>query len=57
VGPWVAIATLAALGSLGALGAQAGGAPQLRAAVRVILWGALAMAATTAIGALVGQAV
>ncbi|QXT38649.1 VIT1/CCC1 transporter family protein [Gymnodinialimonas ceratoperidinii] len=54
---WVAVATLAALGSLGALGAQAGGAPQGRAALRVILWGALAMAVTTAIGALVGQAV
>ncbi|OAN70826.1 hypothetical protein A8B78_20515, partial [Jannaschia sp. EhC01] len=55
--PWVAVATLIALGSLGALGAQAGGAPRGRAAARVMIWGALAMAATTAIGALVGQAV
>ena len=53
----VAAATLAALGSLGALGATAGGAPRIRAAARVMIWGALAMAATTAIGALVGQAV
>ncbi|MEX3015576.1 VIT family protein [Gymnodinialimonas hymeniacidonis] len=51
----VAVGTLAALGALGALGAQAGGAPRARAAFRVILWGALAMAATSAIGALVGQ--
>lgn len=54
---WVAAATLVALGSLGALGAQAGGAPKGRAALRVMLWGALAMAATTAIGAMVGSAV
>lgn len=52
---WVAVSTLGALGSLGALGAQAGGAPLGRAAVRVMIWGALAMAATAAIGALVGQ--
>lgn len=54
---WVAVATLVALGSLGALGAQAGGAPKGRAALRVMLWGALAMAATTAMGAMVGGAV
>lgn len=54
---WVAVATLVALGSLGALGAQAGGAPRGRAAMRVMVWGALAMAATTAIGALVGQTI
>lgn len=53
---WVAAGTLVALGLLGALGAQAGGAPRGRAALRVILWGALAMAATSAIGALVGEA-
>ncbi|MEJ6388895.1 VIT1/CCC1 transporter family protein [Gymnodinialimonas ulvae] len=52
---WVAAGTLVALGLLGALGAQAGGAPRGRAALRVILWGALAMAATSAIGALVGE--
>lgn len=54
---WLVVATLAALGSLGALGAKAGGAPRVRAASRVMIWGALAMAATTAIGAIVGQAV
>ncbi len=53
---WVAAATLVGLGSLGGLGARAGGAPLQRAAVRVMVWGALAMAATSAIGALVGQA-
>ena len=54
---WVATATLIALGSLGAFGAKAGGAPKMRAALRVVIWGALAMAATTAIGAWVGQSV
>ena len=52
---WVAAATLLALGSLGALGARAGGAPQAPAALRVMLWGAGAMAITSGIGALVGQ--
>jgi VIT1/CCC1 family predicted Fe2+/Mn2+ transporter len=52
---WVAAATLVALAALGALGAQAGGAPKLRAAVRVVIWGALAMLATSAIGTLVGE--
>jgi vacuolar iron transporter family protein len=53
---WVGGATLLALGALGALGAQAGGAPRRRATLRVMAWGVLAMAATSAIGALVGQA-
>ncbi|MEJ6395080.1 VIT family protein [Gymnodinialimonas sp. 2305UL16-5] len=52
---WVATATLVALGTLGAIGAQIGGAPRKRAALRVMLWGALAMAMTSLIGALVGQ--
>lgn len=56
ISPTVAAATLAALAGLGALGAQAGGAPRLRAAWRVVFWGVLAMAATSAIGALVGLA-
>jgi VIT1/CCC1 family predicted Fe2+/Mn2+ transporter len=51
---WVGGATLLALGGLGALGAKAGGAPMLRAALRVLVWGVLAMAATSAIGSLVG---
>ena len=53
---WVGVATLLALGALGALGAQASGAPRRRATLRVMVWGVLAMAATSAIGALVGQA-
>lgn len=52
---WVAAATLVALGLLGALGAKAGGAPRLRAALRVMIWGVLAMAATSLIGSIVGQ--
>jgi VIT1/CCC1 family predicted Fe2+/Mn2+ transporter len=50
----VGLATIVALAALGALGAQAGGAPRTRAAMRVVIWGVLAMAATSAIGALVG---
>jgi vacuolar iron transporter family protein len=50
-------ATLVALAGLGALGAHAGGAPRLRAAGRVLLWGVIAMAATGAIGRLVGMSV
>ncbi|MEQ8835094.1 MAG: VIT family protein [Miltoncostaeaceae bacterium] len=46
--------TLVALGLLGAAGAALGGAPRVRGAGRVVLWGILAMAATTAIGTLVG---
>jgi VIT1/CCC1 family predicted Fe2+/Mn2+ transporter len=51
---WVGLATVLALALLGALGAQAGGAPKLRASARVVVWGVLAMAATSAIGAIVG---
>jgi VIT1/CCC1 family predicted Fe2+/Mn2+ transporter len=53
VGAAIAV-TLIALGLLGDLGAQLGGAPRRRATVRVIVWGAVAMAITAAIGALVG---
>jgi VIT1/CCC1 family predicted Fe2+/Mn2+ transporter len=49
--------TLLALALLGDTGARLGGAPRLRATLRVLVWGALAMAATAAIGALVGTAV
>jgi VIT1/CCC1 family predicted Fe2+/Mn2+ transporter len=48
--------TLVALGSLGGLGARLGGAPRGPATVRVLGWGAVAMAVTAAIGALVGAA-
>jgi VIT1/CCC1 family predicted Fe2+/Mn2+ transporter len=51
------IATLCALAALGWIGARLGGAPELRATVRVVLWGAVAMAVTAGIGALVGAAV
>ena len=46
--------TLAALAVLGHLGARLGGAPPGRAVVRVVVWGAIAMGVTAAIGALVG---
>lgn len=56
--PWtVSAASLVFLAILGALGAWAGQAPMLRAVVRVTFWGAFAMAATIAIGALMGTTV
>lgn len=48
-------ATLAALCLLGTVGAILGGAPRLKAAGRVVCWGAVAMAVTSAIGALTGS--
>ena len=48
---------LAFLATLGAVAARAGGAPVVRAAIRVTFWGALAMAATAAIGELFGTIV
>ncbi|HEY1781950.1 MAG TPA: VIT1/CCC1 transporter family protein [Roseiarcus sp.] len=53
----VPVAALAFLLALGALGARAGGAPMLKPALRVGFWGALAMAVTAGIGALIGKAV
>lgn len=53
----VALASLIALAVLGATGARAGGAALGPATVRVLFWGALAMAATAGIGSLVGAAV
>ena len=50
----VALASLLFLGLLGATGARAGGAKMLRPMVRVMFWGALAMATTAGIGALFG---
>lgn len=52
----VSAASLAFLALLGVVGAWAGGAPMLRAAVRVTFWGALAMAVTAGIGRLFGVA-
>ncbi|WP_127903855.1 VIT1/CCC1 transporter family protein [Solirhodobacter olei] len=54
VGIAVAATTLVALAVLGALGATAGGAGQVRGAVRVLFWGALAMALTAAVGMVFG---
>ncbi|CAN5614163.1 VIT family protein [soil metagenome] len=51
------VATLVALAILGTVGATLGGAPRLRATARVVGWGAVAMAATSAIGALTGALV
>lgn len=50
----IALSTMLFLGALGALAARTGGAHVLKAAVRVLSWGALAMAATWAIGSLFG---
>ena len=55
--PAVSAAALVALVTLGALSARAGGAPVLKAATRVAVWGALAMAVTAGIGHLVGTAI
>ncbi|MGB5077350.1 MAG: VIT family protein [Sphingorhabdus sp.] len=52
----VSLAALLFLSLLGALGAKAGGAPVGKAVLRVTFWGAFAMAATAAIGALFGTA-
>lgn len=55
--PLVSAASLAFLALLGAIGARTGGANVLKATARVTFWGALAMALTAGIGALVGTAV
>ena len=50
----IAVVSLVLLALLGAAGARLGGAPPARAAIRITVGGALAMAVTAAIGALVG---
>ena len=45
------------LGGLGALAAKAGGAPVAKGALRVVFWGALAMAVTAFVGRIFGAAV
>lgn len=55
-GALIAGVSMAALAVLGVLAARAGGADPLRGALRVCGWGALAMAATAAVGTLVGGA-
>jgi VIT1/CCC1 family predicted Fe2+/Mn2+ transporter len=49
--------TLLALAGLGALGAEAGGAPRGPATLRVLFWGAAAMAITAGVGRLFGVSV
>jgi VIT1/CCC1 family predicted Fe2+/Mn2+ transporter len=53
----VSITSLIFLALLGVLAARAGGAPILKAALRVTFWGALAMGLTAAVGALFGTVV
>jgi VIT1/CCC1 family predicted Fe2+/Mn2+ transporter len=49
--------TLASLASLGAVGGYLGGAPKVRASLRVSIGGALAMAVTAGIGHLLGMTI
>ena len=53
----VAVSSLVLLAVLGAVAAGVGGASPLTGAARVAFWGALAMAATAAVGALFGTTV
>lgn len=55
--PVVVVATLLCLAVLGAVGAKAGGAPMLPATLRVLFWGAAAMAITAGVGHLFGVSV
>lgn len=51
---WVAVLSLGFLAALGGVAARAGGAPIVKAASRVVFWGALAMALTAGVGRLFG---
>lgn len=53
----VTLSALLLLAVLGALAARVGGAPLGRGALRVLFWGALAMAASAAVGKLFGAGV
>ena len=55
--PLPMLVTLAGLVTLGAAGARLGGAPQRRAAIRVVIGGTLALAISLAIGRLTGAAI
>lgn len=55
--PAVSLGSLVFLGFLGMIGAKAGGADPVKPTVRVMFWGALAMAITAGIGAIFGIAV
>ncbi len=52
--PVVAGTSLVVLAALGALAARTGGAPVYQASLRVVIWGALAMAVTAGVGKLFG---
>ena len=52
--PVLATVSLVFLGALGALAAHTGGASLIRGAARVLIWGALVMGITGAVGALFG---
>lgn len=55
--PTIAVVSIVSLACLGALGGHLGGAPRVRASLRVTLGGALAMAVTAAMGRLLGVVV
>jgi vacuolar iron transporter family protein len=55
--PAVTLTALACLAALGGMAARTGGAPLVAGIVRVVFWGALAMALTAAVGSLFGTAV
>jgi VIT1/CCC1 family predicted Fe2+/Mn2+ transporter len=55
--PVIAVSSLVSLAALGAFGGHLGGAPLGRAALRVTIGGALAMAVTAVIGRLLGVSV
>jgi VIT1/CCC1 family predicted Fe2+/Mn2+ transporter len=49
---FIAVVSLVFLAALGALAARMGNAPMMRGAVRVLVWGALAMGITSVLGTL-----
>lgn len=55
--PLVSATSIVPLAVLGGCGARAGGAPVVRAAVRVTFWGAFAMGLTAIVGAIFGTVV
>lgn len=55
--PVVVATSILFLALLGGFGAHAGGAPVIKAALRVTFWGALAMALTAGVGAVFGAVV
>lgn len=55
--PFVALTSLAFLALLGGMAARAGGASMTVGAIRVLFWGALAMAITAGVGALFGSGI